>query len=144
VSFETKKSLARSSATQALYQWQVTGDEVTDIVKQFREEQDKNVDQHYFRELVLGVHAKQKELDDLIVPFLDRDILRVDLVERAILRLGTYELAFKPEVPFKVVINEAVELAKSFGADQSHKYINGVLDKLAAKLRPVEMKAKKS
>jgi N utilization substance protein B len=84
------------------------------------------------------VPARLDELDRTLAEFLDRPVEEVDLVERALLRLGAYELVAHPEVPYKVVINEAVELAKTFGAEQSHRYVNGVLDKVAHRLRPVE------
>lgn len=135
-----KRSLARSHATQAIYQWQVTGDSVTDVINHFLAEQNsKKFEVDYFRDLVNGVTANLDELDNMLTPLLDRAIESVDLVERAVLRLGAYELAKHPEVPYRVIINESVELAKIFGADQGHKYINGVLDKLATKLRAVEV-----
>lgn len=139
-----KRSLARSHATQAVYQWQVTGENVSDIVNHFLTEQDSSqFEVGYFRELVMGVPQNLDELDEALTPLLDRPVESVDLVERAILRLGAYELAKHPEVPYRVVINEAVELAKTFGADKGHKYINGVLDKLAKSLRALEVNAGK-
>ena len=139
-----KRSLARSHATQAVYQWQVTGENVGDIVNHFLSEQDPNqFEVGYFRELVTGVPQNLDELDQALAPLLDRPVESVDLVERAILRLGAYELAKHPEIPYRVVINEAVELAKTFGADKGHKYINGVLDKLAKSLRALEVGAGK-
>jgi N utilization substance protein B len=89
------------------------------------------------------VPTRLSELDAALGPNLDRDIARVDPVERAILRLGAYELIAHPETPYRVVINEMVELAKTFGAEQGHRYINGVLDKLARQLRPVEVRARR-
>jgi len=137
-----KRTRSRSLAVQAIYRWQVTGDNVGDIVSDFLAEQDhKKFEVDYFRSLVSAVPARLDELDGFISPLLDRNIESVDLVERAVLRLGTYELWKNIEVPYKVVINEYVELAKIFGADQGHKYINGVLDKLAKSLRAIEVKA---
>ena len=137
-----KRSKARSHAVQALYQWQVTGQDIADIVNQFLEEQDSSqYEVSYFRDLIAGVPTQLKKLDAALSPHLDRSIESVDLVERAILRLGAYELAEHPEIPYRVVINESVELAKTFGAEQGHKYINGVLDKVAQELRAVEVKA---
>ena len=138
-----KRTLARSQAVQAIYRWQVTGDNVSDIVNDFLTEQDNGkFDVDYFRSLVSAVPGNLDELDKLISPLLDRNVESVDLVERAILRLGTYELWKNLDVPYRVVINEYVELAKVFGADQGHKYINGVLDNLAKSLRTIEVKAK--
>jgi len=139
-----KRSHARRLALQALYQWQVTGDDLGGIVAQFLEEHPaKSFEVDYFRDLVRGVPARLDELDQTLAPLLDRSVEELDLVERALLRLGAYELAAHPEVPYKVVINEAVELAKVFGAEQSHRYVNGVLDKVACRLRPVETAARR-
>jgi len=127
---------------QALYQWQVTGDDLGEIINHFlTENREKDFESGYFRDLVHGVPARLDELDAALKPFLDRPVEEVDLVERALLRLGAYELLAHPEVPYRVVINEAVELAKTFGADQGHRYINGVFDRVARELRPVEVKA---
>ena len=139
-----KRSKSRSLATQAIYQWQVTGDNIGEIINGFLAEHpggDFQVD--YFQDLVRGVSSQLDVLDHDLQPLLDRPVEEVDLVERAILRLGAYELAKHPEVPYRVVINEWVELAKTFGADKGHKYINGVLDKLAQTLRAVEVAARK-
>lgn len=141
----SKRSQARNHAVQALYQWQVTGQDIGSITNQFLAEQDNGTfEVAYFRDLLQGVPTHLKQLDDALRPHLDRSIESVDLVERAILRLGVYELAEHPEVPYRVVINESVELAKTFGAEQGHKYINGVLDKVAQDLRAVEVKAGRS
>ncbi len=137
-----KRSQARSHAVQALYQWQMTDGNVAAIVKQFREANPGDgYDHAYFQELLSGVTGNLTRLDALLSPHLDRSINSLDLVERGLLRLGTYELADKPEIPYKVVINEAVELAKVYGAEQSHKYVNGVLDKVAQQTRAMEVKA---
>jgi N utilization substance protein B len=138
-----KRSRARSRALQALYQWQLTGQDVADIEAQFLAERDMgNVDAGYFGDLLRGVTSHLHELDDHAAPYLDRGVEQVDPVERAILRLGIYELAFHPEVPYRVAINEAVELGKSFGAEQGHKYVNSILDRVARKLRAAEMRDK--
>ncbi|MES9836086.1 MAG: transcription antitermination factor NusB [Candidatus Thiodiazotropha sp.] len=135
-----KRSQARKHAVQAIYQWQMAGQDVADIINQFLEEQDLgSFEIPYFRELMKGVPGHLGELDELLKPTLDRAIESVDPVERAILRLGAYELSHKPEVPYRVVINEAVELAKVFGAEQGHKFVNGVLDQVAKKVRPAEV-----
>jgi len=138
-----KRSQARRHAVQALYQWQVAGQDVGEIINQFLEEQTlESFEVPYFQDLLHGVPNHLGELDELLKPALDRAIESVDPVERAVLRLGVYELRFKPEVPYRVVINEAVELAKVFGAEQGHKYVNGVLDQVAKKVRAVEIQSK--
>jgi N utilization substance protein B len=139
-----KRSQARKHAVQAIYQWQIAGQDIADIINQFLEEQDLNsFEIPYFQDLMKGVPNHLRELDELLRPALDRAIESVDPVERAILRLGAYELSHKPEVPYRVVINEAVELAKVFGAEQGHKFVNGVLDQVAKKVRTVEVKARR-
>lgn len=133
---------ARRLATQALYTWQMAGQDLADIESEYRLDHDMaKIDGEYFHELLHKVPACLDELDEHIVPLLDRGIEEVDGVERAILRLGCYELAHRPDVPYRVVINESVKLAKTFGADQSHKYINGILDGVAKKLRATEINA---
>jgi N utilization substance protein B len=140
-----KRSQARKHAVQAIYQWQIAGQDIAEIINQFLEEQDLNsFEIPYFQELIMGVPNHLGELDELLKPNLDRAIESVDPVERAILRLGAYELSHKPEVPYRVVINEAVELAKVFGAEQGHKFVNGVLDQVAKKVRTVEVNAGRS
>jgi N utilization substance protein B len=136
------RSLARHKAVQALYQWQVSRQDMNEIDAQFSEEQDmRKVDIAYFQELLHQVPKRLEELDAQIAPALDRALAEVDPVERAILRIGAYELQFRPDIPYRVVINEAIEMAKTFGGEQGHKYVNSVLDKLARKLRFTEMKA---
>jgi N utilization substance protein B len=134
---------ARRLATQALYTWQVAGQDLADIEAQYCTDLDMSkIDSEYFHELLHKVPARIEELDEHIAPLLDRGMEEVDGVERAILRLGCYELAYRLDVPYRVVINESVKLAKTFGADQSHKYINGILDGIAKKLRAAEMNAR--
>ncbi len=138
----SKRSRARSRAVQAIYQWQMTGQDIGDISNHFVAEHPMmRVDVTYFQELVHGVVDKVYALDDEIVPFLDRELQAVDPVERAILRLGTYELAQRLDIPYRVIINESVELAKSFGGEAGHKYVNSILDKVALKLRNTEVAA---
>ncbi|MEW8028915.1 MAG: transcription antitermination factor NusB [Candidatus Thiodiazotropha sp.] len=140
-----KRNQARKHAVQAIYQWQIAGQDIPDIINQFLEEQDLNsFEIPYFQDLMKGVPSHLVELDELLKPSLDRAIESVDPVERAILRLGVYELSHKPEVPYRVVINEAVELAKVFGAEQGHKFVNGVLDQVARKVRAVEVNVGRS
>ncbi len=135
------RSKARRSAVQALYQWQMAGENIAEIHDQFLVEREMaKVDLEYFKELLHGVAGHLEALDLQIKPFLDRDINSVDPVERAILRMGAFELMFRPDVPYRVVINEALESAKMFGADQGHKYVNGVLDKVAQQTRQLEIK----
>jgi N utilization substance protein B len=139
-----QRSRSRSLAVQALYQWQMAGQDVADIISHFLVEQDaKTFDTGYFDELVRGVPARLDALDEALSPCIDRRLDAVDPVERAILRLGAYELIEHPEIPYRVVINEAVELAKTFGAEKGHRYVNGVLDKAARALRPLEASAKR-
>ena len=139
------RHLARQAAVQALYQWQLTEQSPEDIEDHFiLDHEMSKVDMDYFDQLVRQIPLHIHELDDHLIPHVDREIDEIDPVERAILRVGTYELEFHPEVPYKVVINESVELAKTFGAEHGHKFVNGVLDKVAAKLRAVEMNASQS
>ena len=133
---------ARRLAVQALYQWQLAGQDVGDILDQFGAEQAPTAERReYFETLLRGVVRSLDELDDLLVPLLARPLDQVDPVERAVLRVAAYELAHRPEVPYRVVINEAVDLAKRFGAEQGHRFVNGVLDRLALQLRHVEREA---
>lgn len=125
-----------------MYQWQIAGQSVPDIIRQFHaEHSSKKVDLDYFQILLRGVTSQLGHLDAALTPYLDRSIASVDPVERAVLRVACYELIEHPEIPYRVVINEAVEQAKLFGAEQGHKYVNGVLDKAARALRPLEMQA---
>jgi len=137
-----KRTWSRRCAAQAIYQWQLTGETPGDLKAVFPAQQDMaQADMDYFESLLRGVVSGVAELDDQLTPLLDRKIGEVDPVERAILRLGAYELSAHPEVPYRVVINEAIELAKRFGAEQGHKYINSVLDKVAQKVRAVEVRS---
>lgn len=134
------RNRARQAAVQALYQWQLTQQPPDQIESHFISDHELNgVDLEYFHHLVREVPLHLHELDDHLIPHLDRDIEEVDPVERAILRIGVFELEFHPEIPYKVVLNEAVELAKIFGAEHGHKYINALLDKAAMHLRTGEV-----
>ncbi|MBZ4201894.1 MAG: transcription antitermination factor NusB [Methylovulum sp.] len=136
---------ARKAAVQALYQWQMTGQLLSLIEKQFIEEDWlKDVQKSYFAELFYGVPEHLQAIDNELSQFVDRDVEMIDPVERAILRLGTYELLFRLNMPYKVIINESINLAKCFGADGSHKYINGILDKIAQQKRVIELQAKQA
>jgi N utilization substance protein B len=128
---------ARESALQALYAWQLSGADPLEAVVGL-EESEKG-DRAFVQALVRGVRDRVAELDKLIVPHLDRDLRRLSPVERSILYIGAFELAAHPETPFKVVLNEAIELGKSFGGAEGHRFVNGVLEKVAAQLRPEEV-----
>ncbi len=133
---------ARSFALQALYQWHIAGAVLNDIEAQFRTEQDMSrTDMELFSELLHKIPACTTELDELIVPCLDRKLEDLDPIELNVLRIGTFELQSRIQVPYRVAINESVNLAKTYGATDSHKYVNGVLDKLAKKLRSTEVNA---
>ncbi|WP_228766990.1 transcription antitermination factor NusB [Thiomicrorhabdus heinhorstiae] len=133
------RSQSRRVALQALYQWQMTFEEPAVIIRQFQEDQRlNNLDLELFKELFGEVVSQAESLDEIYGSYLDRAVSMIDPVERAIMRLGVYELKNKPEIPYRVIINEAVELAKRFGAEESHKYVNGILDKAAKALRPHE------
>lgn len=126
---------ARECAVQALYSWYVSQNDVAEIELSFVTEQDlKGVDVPYFRKLFRGTVANLDAVDATMATFLDRSSEELTPIEKAILRLAVYELRFELDVPYKVVINESIELAKTFGAEESHKYINGVLDKVAPAL----------
>ena len=133
---------ARRLIMQALYQWLIAKTEPLVIEAEFRQENPGKIDWDYFSEVFPEIPKRVDQLNAHLNPLLDRAVGALDPVERALLYLGTYELAYRIDVPYKVVINEAVDLAKVFGATDGHKYVNGVLDKLAAILRPLERKKK--
>ncbi|MFC1688969.1 transcription antitermination factor NusB [Pseudomonadota bacterium] len=136
--FEPRRR-ARRRALQALYQWQMTGQDAREILKQFQAVQDMTgVDEAHFENLLLGVSSGSEALDDELRPFLDRPLDQVDLMEHVVLRMGAFEMLNCPESPFRVVVDECVDLAHRFGSEQGHAYINAVLDKAAKKWRPVE------
>ena len=136
---------ARRALLQAVYQWQLTGHDFAEVRDDFASgEALKKADVGFFEELLRKVMRETGELDEAFAALLDRPVEQLDQVERAVLRLATAEFKFRIDVPFRVVIDEYVELTKSFGAQDSHKYINGVLDKLAATLRSIEVEAARS
>jgi len=136
------RSRARRRALQAVYAWQMSDSPIERVIEQFRNEQDMEIaDLAYFEALVRGVHQHRDDLDAALSAFIDRTIAQVDPIERAVLRIAAYELKFRPDVPYRVVINEAIETTKRFGADQGHTYVNGVLDRAAADWRAVEVQA---
>lgn len=130
---------ARHFGLQALYQWTLSGASAREIEAEFRVDNDfQHTDGEYFSAVLKGVVGDVEALEALFEPFLDRRLDELDPIERNLLRLGTFELRDRIDVPYKVVINEAVSLAKKFGATDSHRYINGVLDKIAKELRTAE------
>jgi N utilization substance protein B len=126
---------AREVALQALYAWQLSGADPLEEARSM-EEYEKS---EFLEELLRGVRSRAAELEKIIAPHLDREFARLSPIERAILYIGAYELAVHPKTPFKVVLNEAVELGKSFGASEGYRFVNGVLEKIALALRPDEV-----
>jgi len=132
---------SRELALQALYQWLLSGDGADVVCHQAAEHSDyARADAHYFEFLARGVIERAAELRAALQPFLDRPVQQLSPIEHALLLLGGYELIHVPEVPYRVAINEAVELAKAYGGTDGHKYVNGVLDKLAAQVRQMHSK----
>ena len=140
---QSRRGLARRLTVQALYQWLVNETQPEAMIRQFREEPEGlgRADAEYFTGLLIGIVANATDLTMLLVPYLDRPLNQLDPVEHAILLLGAYELAKRPEVPWKVAVNEAVNLTKMFGAEDGYKFVNGVLDKLAHAQRSAEISA---
>ena len=136
------RSRSRRRALQAVYAWQLSGANERDIIGQFAHEQAHEVaDLEYFEDLVRGVMRHVQELDTALLDHLDRKVDEVDPIERAALRIAAYELLHRPDVPYRVVINEAIDSTKRFGSEHGHTYVNGVLDKAAAALRSTESQA---
>lgn len=137
-----KRREARKLATQALYQWHMAGHSLNEIEAQFRVDNDfSDIDGAYFKEILHGVPAQRDRIDAALTPCLDLTLDELDPVELAVLRLSTWELLERIDVPYRVVINEGIELAKVFGSTDGHKFVNGVLDKLAPSVRAVEVQA---
>jgi N utilization substance protein B len=140
---KSSRRRARELALQGIYQWRLTGGDIAVIEKQIREEKGSGrFDAEFFSGLLRGVLAQHGDLESAVTPHLDRKLEELSPVEFAVLLLGAYELSHHPEIPYRVVINEAVELAKTFGGTDGHKFVNGVLDKLAAQVRAAELAAK--
>ena len=137
MALKTARRRAREIALQALYAWLLGGGEVLEQARTL--EGWERCDVQLAEDLIRGVIAGKSELEARVTPFLDRSLASLSPVERTILLIGTYELAARPETPFKVVLNEAIELGKSFGGTDGHKFVNGVLEKLAVELRPGEL-----
>jgi transcription antitermination protein NusB len=139
------RSRARRRALQAVYAWQLAGGNVQQVIAQFAHEQAHEIaDLEYFEDLVRGVLKHAPELDAALAEFVDREVEQVDPIERAALRIATYELRHRPDVPYRVVINEAIDTTKRFGSEHGHTYVNGVLDHAAAAWRAVEFNAARS
>lgn len=134
------KRRARKLAVQALYQWQMSGHDVYEIEAQFRVFNNmEKVDVVYFCDILRGVPENIRHIEENFSAFLDRDIQSLNPVELAVLRLGTFELLYKPEIPYKVVLDESISLTREFGSQDGHKYVNGVLNKAARKIREAEI-----
>ncbi|MFW2570810.1 MULTISPECIES: transcription antitermination factor NusB [Legionella] len=134
------KRRARKLALQALYQWLMSSHELFEIEAQFRvaNNMDK-VDSEYFNRLLYGVPEQVKLLEENLMPFLDRSIESLNPIELTVLRLGAFELLFCPEIPYRVVLDESISLAKEFGSQDGHRYVNGVLNNLARQVRKIEI-----
>ena len=135
----TPKQRSRARVVQALYQWLVSGDDLAEIEKQFLNQKEGKISKAFFSNLFTNIPKNISLLDEIIKPSLDRRLDELGPTERAVLYLGVYELKFQPEVPYKVVINEAVELTKLYGAENAYKLINSSLDIIAQDLRIVEV-----
>ena len=136
------RSRARRRALQAVYAWQISGGNAQQVIAQFAHEQAREqADLAYFEDLVRGVMEHRAQLDEALTAHLDREVEQVDAVERAALRIAAYELLHRPDVPYRVVINEAIDSTKRFGSEHGHTYVNGVLDRAAAAWRDVEFNA---
>jgi N utilization substance protein B len=147
----TQKSVAKARgksrrlAMQAIYQWQMTGDNISDIKQQFYDENNMaKLDSAFFSEMVSGVASSISELDPLLEKYMSRKVESVDPVERSILRLATYEFINRFDVPYRVVLNEAVTITKEYCAENSHTFVNAVLDKVAKEIRHIEVQSSKS
>ena len=129
------RSRARRRALQAIYKWQMSGGTAQQVIAEFAHE--------YFEDLVRGVLEHRDDIDTALAAFIDREIGQVDQIERAALRIAAYELRHRPDVPFRVVINEAIDSTKRFGSEHGHTYVNGVLDRAAGEWRPDEVRAQR-
>lgn len=133
------RSVARKLVMQALYRWQVNESPWQDLISEFQGDEDMaRADSEYFRELIQGIGTRRVALDDALENYADRKVAELDPVEHGILWIGLFELEERPDVPWRVVVNEAVTLTRKYGATDAHKYVNAVLDKAARTLRPHE------
>ena len=135
----TPKQRSRARVVQALYQWLTSGGEIVQIEQQFLNQKEGKISKAFFSNLILNIPKNISVLDEIIEPSLDRDYSELGPTEKAVMYLAVYELKFQTEVPYKVVINEAVELTKLYGADGAYKLINTSLDKIAQELRSLEL-----
>ena len=136
------RSRARRRALQAIYAWQMSGGNAQQVIAQFAHEQaHERADLEYFEDLVRGVLKHEADIDGALAEFLDRTVEEVDPIERAALRIASYELRHRIDVPYRVVINEAIDSTKRFGSEHGHTYVNGVLDRAAAEWRATEVQA---
>ncbi len=134
-----ERSVARKLALQALYRWQLNESPWQDLVQEFGLAEDMpRADRRYFRELIEGISSTRAALDSQLAAWIDREPSRLDPIEHAALLIGLYELGARPDVPWRVAINEAVSLTRRFGATDGYKYVNAVLDRAARELRPDE------
>lgn len=137
------RRFARERALQALYQWELSGADASSVRKEIIERQEMSlVDEEHFINVFNGVALDPDKVDAVLAPALDRPIEELDAIERSVLRMSAFEFEHCLDIPARVIINEAIEITKRFGADQGHKYVNGVLDKLAVAIRAVEMRGK--
>lgn len=139
------RSLARSFALQAVYQWLLTGENRLNLEKQARDQESfQRADREFYSQLLAGVTFQHAQLSERLLPFIDRPLQELSPIEHSVLLLAAYELLELSETPYKVIINEAIELTKTFGGIDGHKFVNGVLDRLAAQARPHEVTAQRS
>ena len=137
------RTRARRLALQGLYEWQMSANSPAEIIARLKDSKEaQGMDTAYFQELMQQVPAQVETLDKQLQVFMGRELSESDGVERAVLRLGAYELIARLDIPYRVAINEAVELAKRYGGEQGHRFVNGILDKLAAEVRAIEIAAK--
>jgi N utilization substance protein B len=131
---------ARRYALQAMYIWNMKHDPIIDLEKEFVQYHiNKEYDHAYFKELIYGIPKQVSEIDNEIIPNLGRSIEEINPIEHAVLRVAIYELLYRPDVPYRVVINEALELTKKYGSAEGHKFVNGILDRIAKKIRQTEI-----
>lgn len=143
--YKSRRRIAREFVLQGIYQWRTAGGTTNFIEQQLRESEEfRHVDEKHFTHVLQGALQQVDELEKIIQPCLDRPLDELSPVEFAILLLSTFELLHHPEIPYRAILNEAIELARTFGGSDGHKYVNGVLDKLAAQLRSNEIQMQKA
>ncbi|GBE07570.1 hypothetical protein BMS3Bbin11_01838 [bacterium BMS3Bbin11] len=138
----SSRHLARRAAIQALYQWEMTQQPRLEIEKYFlADDRLKKTDNAYFQELIREIPRLVEDIDSSLLPYIDRDIALIDPIEKAVLRLAAYELIHHAEIPYRVVLNEAIELSRTYGSDNGYRFVNGILDKMGAEVRSIEAAA---